>query len=356
MRLEIDSERGLRFSPIQSADANRQFATLLDLCFPVNESCHFFDDFPVWDPRFETEHIMRFGIFSGDQLICSCSVKYSVLKVPPLVALPVSLVGAVATHPLWRGKGLASLLVNRALIWGQDQGAILALLWGSEHALYQRLGFELCGEQLRIPLSDLRLQISNHSNHLDTVCQGWVPELFDLVRARPAGLLLKDEDHSWFEAHKNVEWFYSKNEEQVTAYAAYGRGIDLQGLIHEWGGHDKALKKIWGQIYEINPAAELLGPPSLLDDLEMQKKSKVREYLCMAKILDPKRFFSVIYPSLSVNFRPTNGKWELNSGNRHLGSLTQGQLAKQCFGPEQPLGPLGDAPLTSLWIWGLDAV
>lgn len=356
MSLELDSERVLRFSPIQSVDAYRQFAMLLDLCFPVNEDCHFFDDFPVWNPRFEAKHIMRFGIFSGEQLICSCAVRYSVLKVLPFVAVPVSLVGAVATHPLWRGKGFASLLVDRALIWGQDHGAILALLWGSEHALYQRLGFELCGEQLRIPLSDLNLQVSSDSSHLDKVYQGWVPELFDLVRARQGGLLLNNEDHSWFEAHKNVEWFYSKNEGQVIAYAAYGRGIDLHGLVHEWGGNDKALKNIWSYIHEINPKAELLGPSSFFEDFQMQKKSKVREYLCMAKILDPRKFFSAIYPSLSVNFRPTNGKWELNSGNRHLGSLTQGQLAKQCFGPEQPLGSLGDVPLTSLWIWGLDAV
>ncbi|MEO7164423.1 MAG: GNAT family N-acetyltransferase, partial [Bdellovibrionia bacterium] len=331
MSLEINSERELKVSAILSAASLRQFSSLLDLCFSVDEGSRFFDDFPIWDHSLKTERLMRFGIFHGDQLICSCAIRHAALGNLCADSLPVALIGAVATHPSWRGRGLASLLVNRALRWGEEQGAILAFLWGSEHSLYQRLGFELCGEQFRMPLRSLGLCDLTNSPDSGKISRNWVPELYDLVRARSGGLSLTNDDRLWFEAHKNVEWFYLTNENNLEAYAAYGRGIDLQGIVHEWGGDKASLRRILWQIYKTNPNAELLGPASAVTDFEIPKKSVISEYLCMAKILKPGLFFSAAYPGISAKFSSASGEWELIIGKRSLGFLTQNQLVKQCF-------------------------
>jgi hypothetical protein len=366
MSIEIESKSidEFKFATIMSPDGIRQFSSLLDLCFPVKSGCKFFDDFPIWNPDLKIDNLMRFGVFYGDDLICSCGVRLSSLTNPSLgpgvsasdSVIPVSLIGAVATHPLWRGRGLASLLVKQALSWSEGRGAILSFLWGSEHALYQRLGFELCGEQLRVPLRNLELLKTTDSADQDTVYRGWVPELYNLIQKRPGGLLLKKSDQVWFEAHKNIEWFYCKSGQQLKAYSAYGRGIDLQGIVHEWGGSKDSLGRILKQILQSNPEAQILGPPSIIDDFVISEGSSIREYLCMGKILKPKTFFSQVYRNISIDLCSTNSSWELKVDNRSLGVLTQSQFIKQCFGPDLPLGTLIDLPVTSLWIWGLDAV
>jgi GNAT superfamily N-acetyltransferase len=157
MRPELDSRSAFKFSLISSLEANQQFSNLLDLSFPVDKNSRFLDDFPIWDCKFHVDSVQRLGLFYGERLVSSCAVRYGDLKNlnPALrhLTTPVILIGAVATHPFWRGKGLASLLVDRAIAWGENQGAALALLWGSEHTFYQRLGFELCGEQIRVPFA-----------------------------------------------------------------------------------------------------------------------------------------------------------------------------------------------------------
>src|SRR5690606_13784419 len=70
------------------------------------------------------------------------------------VRVPMGIIGAVATTPDFRGKGLATQAVAAALGWLEGQGALFQVLWGAEHDLYRRLGFELCGEQMRVPLGE----------------------------------------------------------------------------------------------------------------------------------------------------------------------------------------------------------
>src|SRR5206468_8828729 len=109
--------------------------------------------------------------------------------------LPVALIGAVAVAEKYRGAGLASQVVKVLTHWATEKKAALALLWGSEHTLYQRLGFELVGEQVRVPLSSLKLGSSPAG-----VSQGWRPALFKALQSRVAGLLLQESDQPWIEA------------------------------------------------------------------------------------------------------------------------------------------------------------
>jgi hypothetical protein len=86
------------------------------------------------------------------------------------------------------------------------------------------------------------------------IYQGWHSEIFRLVQERVGGLVLKESDRPWFEAHKNVIWYYSKIGEKVTAYCALGRGIDLQGMIHEFGGEKETLLNLLWNVYQQYPS------------------------------------------------------------------------------------------------------
>lgn len=259
-----------------------QYSDLLDRSFPVPAGRHYFDDFPVWDPQFAVESVFRPTVFEGNQLVAGAGVRVVDLKIPNKSTVKVALIGAVVTEPASRGRGLASTIVTQALSWAESQGACLALLWGSEHRLYQRLGFEFFGQQTQFSLD----RISAPRSSAIQVHRGWNSRLFQLLQNRSTGLVLKESDRPWYEAHRNVEWFYTGNPNQPTAYAALGRGIDLPGLVHEWGGNTECLVEILKEIHTKNPKALLLGPPESPHWIQADLRPIATDPLCMAKSLN----------------------------------------------------------------------
>jgi hypothetical protein len=170
--------------------------------------------------------------------------------------MKVGLIGAVATDPAFRGQGLASRLTEELVERASQAGAELALLWGSEHKMYARLGFQLAGTQIRAPLSALSLGDPSKVS----ITTGWRDELFARIRERERGVVLGDADIRWYREHKNVLWYRAEENGRIMAYAALGRGIDLSNIVHEWGGEKAALANLLARVRNEHPQAELLGP------------------------------------------------------------------------------------------------
>lgn len=64
-------------------------------------------------------------------------------------------VGGVYTAPAWRGRGIATDLVRRAVQWARDHGASQVRLLPTEasRSIYLRLGFDAV-EDLALPIQD----------------------------------------------------------------------------------------------------------------------------------------------------------------------------------------------------------
>lgn len=276
-------EQRFQIDAIHGADARRMFLELLNRAFQVPADRLFFDDFPIWDEAVvpSSDTLVRLGVFTADRkLAASAGARMAQLS----GGLPVALIGGVATDEAYRGLGLASNLVSVAVEWAQTRGATAIFLWGSEHSLYQRLGFELMGEQVMIPLSSLPSQ--SPSGNLR---QGWNPALFDLMRQRRGGLILQPGDLRWISAHRGVSWYWCGREDSPDAYLALGRGIDLPGIIHEWGGKKESLRELLIAVREKHPGASLLGCPEILDSFGIASKDIPREFVCLSRFLEPER-------------------------------------------------------------------
>lgn len=316
-------------------EGDRALGRLLDATFPVPEGSHFFDDFPIWSSAFagvflREGRMARMGVYDGDQLVgCACA-RLAELKLGS-ARLKIALIGGVATLGPYQGHGFASRLVSIAASWAQERGAAAAVLWGSEHALYQRQGFELCGQQLRAKLAALA---PAGSTPTIAVATGWTPALHACLAKRHGGLALGDEDRAWLEAHRNTKWFWTGDASAPTAYAALGRGIDLRGMVHEWGGERNALRAILARIQSEEPQAELLGPPWQFERYGISSSLATLEFLCMARVLD--------LPAVLACF-PSN--------QPTIADLTT-EAMHALFGPPTEAAPF---PLP-LWLWGLDAV
>jgi GNAT superfamily N-acetyltransferase len=352
MTLERQAIQSLQIDTISSPDAIQQFSALLDSCFGVPQGSKFFNDFPIWDPEYGLHQVLRIGVFQQQKLVSAAAVRLAQMKVSPQNSITVAVVGAVATHPDWRKSGLASNTVSLGTQWAKERGAAIAFVWGSEYSLYHRLGYELCGQQARVPLTFL----GGVSATPVEVHRGWNSSLFSILKERPGGFTLGDEDRAWYEAHKNVEWFYTGASDRPSAYVGLGRGIDLKGIIHEWGGEPSALFDLLRSIRIVSPDVNLLGAPEHFKQMGIPFTAEQIEFVSMAKVLDPLPLLAGIRPELpsAANFK--NGRWDISLGLESFTHLSDHELVKKVLGPFSAKQSAGAGVLPwSFWIWGLDA-
>ncbi|OFZ81850.1 MAG: hypothetical protein A2583_10600 [Bdellovibrionales bacterium RIFOXYD1_FULL_53_11] len=314
------------FQTISGERAQREYEELLGSAFGVPQGTSFFDDFPVWDERHGAD-IYRAGAYDGGRLVAAASCRIARLAVAK-GSVSVAVIGGVVTHASHRGRGLASEAVNIAIEHAASQGAVLALLWGSEHSMYRKLGFELCGVQSRVPIKQIKDRLVSHAFSGMKTGTGWQDAVFKCMRGREGGFIIENKDKKWLSAHKNVHWWWIGDNLEVRAYAAVGRGIDLGGMIHEWGGDKEALMLLLARLQETGPMLEILGSPALFEKYGFNPAGSVREHLCMARVVDA-------------------GALARAGGVDPAGAAPD---ARWFFG-----APDARAARMPLWVWGLDA-
>ena len=280
MQIGVSPLSQVQIRAIRGEHSEGELEALLARTFPVLPGKSLFDDFPVW--RFPVDKL-QLGAYVGEKLVSTASVRLANVSLSAIEQISAALIGCVATDEKWRGKGLASVLVEGLIDWSIKRKADLAVLWGSEEKMYKRLGFSLKGTQARVVLSDLSLSSSASAQ----VHKAWNPRIFDCLKSRECGLSLSMTDLKWIEAHKNITWYWMGTKQEITAYAAVGKGIDLAGMIHEWGGEQKALYQLLHTLQKENPSLQLLGHPEQLSRFAPASAMKI-EYLCMARGLNPK--------------------------------------------------------------------
>lgn len=252
---------------------------LLDLCFPVEDGNHFTDDFPIWKtlPRSD---MRLFGITEGDRLIATAGARACENRVHENGSvISMGMIGAVATHPEHRNKGLASKAVREALEWLERKGTRLQFLWGAEHELYEKFGFELGGKQIHAPIECFKFGSSPSSASNFKINQGYHNIIFDLILHRPSGIRYSEQDRLWWTDHPNVRWMTLEDPATRTfAYVGIGRGIDLKDTIHEWGGNTPLLSGLLNSLQKTHPELSMLVHPSHLkkNDWEIDPRAEAQ--------------------------------------------------------------------------------
>ena len=274
--------------PLLDPQHDKSIEGLLNGCFPVPQGASFYDDFPVWEPTHGAK-AFRFGVLEGDHLISTAFLRAARLRTLGGSSLRVGLIGGVTTDAGHRGKGLASEIVGEAIEKARALKLQTLLLWGSEHTLYGRLGFQLSGTQWRAGLSAC-LKESHHPRATQgEMKSGFSSELFSLLQARKEGLILEQHDEQWMSRHRNVSWLTWAEAGKIKAYVAAHRGIDLQGYVHEWGGETPALMALLGELAKKEPDLLILGPSDTPKRLALSKLplDTVTEPLALFLNLDP---------------------------------------------------------------------
>ncbi len=141
----------------------------------------------------------------------------------------------------------------------RQQGCHAVVLWDSSgSSIYKRLGFREFGIQSIVRLSSFAG--TDKPVGEGQVRRGWNDAFFSLLRNRKTGLALEADALSWLRLHRNTSWYSLWREGRPLAVCAIGRGIDLQGVVHEWHGPAECLQSIFLEVLKDMPGALLVGP------------------------------------------------------------------------------------------------
>lgn len=222
-------------------------------------------------------------------------------------------IGLVTTDRRWRGQGLAGRLLEHCISEAQAEGAEIALLFGSPRNLYRRAGFVPAGRERALPLVP-PLQASPSKPGARRGGPADAERLLPLLAAHPLGVERSCEEFRTLLSIPRTELWLLERAGNILAYAVCGKGRDLVGIAHEWGGDPEALAELLGELAGLGVQAALAPE-------------------------------SIRIPGIPPG---------------RLGTLAQIRiLAPEQLGSDDPLRLFGDASTPAeipLYIWGLDSV
>ena len=295
--MQIDVRPGVEDAPLR---------TLLDREFDGTPGI--FDEFPTL--MGEANRGRRLIAESDGALVAHAAWRPFTLR-SGARRIPAAGIGLVTTHLIWRGRGLACRLVEACVQDAKNEGALAAVLFAPSRSLYERLGFHPAGTE-RVT----RLRRGCVSAQVRRGGPKDARRLLPLLEAHPAGVERTLQEFEAQLAVPETHLYLYEEEGRTTAYCIEGRGRDLRGVVHEWGGEPQHVARMLETV-----ASEPSGPEWVL----------------------------------SPSFVPAPVE-----GVHHLGPMAQIRVLRpREIGSDDPSEAFGhgDRPgAVPIYIWGLDSV
>lgn len=306
--------------------------------------------------------------------------------VTPKATFKVGMIGSVSTDPEYRGRGLATQLLEKAEEELRLEGCLFSLLWADSEEFYLKRGYQRMGSEVDFVVGAAQLKKLPPADNVRLL------EEDDLDQVH--GLYARHAEHVERTLHETramldspgMEVLVHSESDQVTAYACLGRGGDMANVVHEWGGSPeavaacvhahlkrRALQGAGSEIYVISPASAVefhkyfakLGCASVEGVLGMGK------LLDLDKLVELYSWFLGPDGRVRVDQRPAKMSPDGMAGLRVQGPnmallLSADDAFRALLGPsndrtdldylERALGLRLEAlPLTP-FVWGLDSI
>jgi N-acetylglutamate synthase-like GNAT family acetyltransferase len=331
------------------------------------------DEYPT---VFSPGNLQNFRIIKDENKILShAAIKPTIIKTRRGL-FKVGCIGSVITDEKHRNQGLSQTVITECLKEIQAQGCDFAILWTNLYDFYRKMGFELAGSEVSL-LIDKPLNVQHSFKILQN------------NRVDPQALLRVYNQHS-VTSIRHIDEFDKflkiPNSRLFTAWAADGRlegyavegkGADLQGYIHEWGGNVDAVCALTAHIQSTHKKPITLITPkhaaALIRKFETYGIKSVEGFLGMIKITNPQLLFAKIIRNAKMEFGIENFNLEYKEGFYYYGVGTQQfktdserDIVRLLFGPQKPselndhgkeLNEILDRFLPlEMWVWGWDSV
>ena len=270
--------------------------------------------------------------------------------------LRAGLIGSVATDPSCRGRGLASRVLQRAQQELARDGCLFVLLWAEDPAFYQARGYRSIGRELDFFVPPGRRPSFPTSAGVRLATAADVPEIHRLYSRHPSRVERTPAEMGALLAVPGMQVLVQEQAGRLQAYSCRGRGADLKGVVHEWGGAVEAVLACIGAHLEREQPGErrelvvFAAPDSaeLAAGLRRAGMACASGVLGMARLLDRAgalRLLTELRPELRREALALSDELLLErlfgSGEAAPASLQPGERS------ELPLCP---------FVWGLDSI
>ena len=312
-------------------------------------------------------------ITEDSKIVSHALLKPFILKTP-LMILKVGAVGSVVTDSNHRNQGLGAQIILECLSEAQRQDCDISILWTDKYDYYRKLNFELAGFEesfvinKEIPVEKFGLKFLKTSNIS--------PEaILRLYNQHTISTFRTQEDIRKFLQIPATQVYSAWDlQGQLVAYAIEGKGADLSGYIHEWGGSVSKLLALLSWIYrEKQKPFTLIMPFHALNlkmKLEQFSFKSHPGYLGMIRIVNGEQFLTKLNKAVrlcgvtQVLFSKRGHNYSLQIRDKNVTFHSERDFVQYVFGPTSEIHELSQeenqllsrvVPLP-LWIWGWDSV
>jgi predicted N-acetyltransferase YhbS len=315
-------------------------------------------------------------IADGDRVLSHGVLKPLIIKTPHAI-LKVGAIGSIVTDESHRGQGLSTQIINDCLQSASTQQCDIAILWTDLFDFYRKMGFELAGSEISFVIEDnfsvpqiegLKF-ISDAKVSAEAIHRLYSTHTVSSVRTL-------EETRKFMSIPQTKIYTAWESSGQLAAYAIEGKGIDLGGYIHEWGGSTSKLLALLSHIRrEKGQAFTIICPrhaTNLIQQLQSKPVTMNKGYLGMIKIIH----FEQLSAKIKRAFRAEGvadivlekhpDHYVFGVGGELFTLREESDLIRLLFGPldyktlglfkEETCDKLEKILPLNMWIWGWDSI
>lgn len=320
-------------------------------------------------------NIHNIRIIVESQKVLSHAVLKPLIVRTPLAVFKVGAIGSVVTDSNHRNQGLSKKIMDDCLQEAQRQECDLAMLWTNLYEFYEKMNFELAGSEVSVviekefaaPAHQLRFMQSAQVS-AEAILRLYSQHTVTSVRTA-------EEIRKFLQIPQTKVYTAWDQNNQLVAYAIEGKGADLTGYIHEWGGSVPHLLALFSHIRKERKSSFTVIVPghstNLVKHLQAVDGVVINQgFLGMIKIVSYEPFFQKIKRaarSLGMNdfvLEKRGEEFFMGFTDDLLVISDEKALVQVLFGPAAEIPHLKSEsqkklskflPLP-LWIWGWDSV
>lgn len=243
-----------------------------------------------FDPRFAGRRLV---IERDGAVVSSLVVLPRTLRIGDR-EVPIGLIGSVVTEESYRGQGLASELLGRAEDELRLSGAVLSVLWADEREFYAQRGYVPIGTELDYAVPRALAPYLPATDRVRPALEADAQAIHSLYGLHAERVERSIDETRALLAGPGIRALVHEGVQGIDGYALQGRGEDLSGVVHEWGGQaDAFLTCLRAHLEELPQGQDSLWwmvPPSQLELQSLMNEAGVEGVLGvlgMGKLLNP---------------------------------------------------------------------
>lgn len=209
---------------------------LLQKCLrPQNANYHICNEYPL--VLSEQAFTNSFCVTSNHQVIAHLNFLPQKIDILNGDSFDIALVGNVATHENFRGKGVMYFLFEYIKNHAKSKNIKAIILWSELVEFYQKLGFRKFGKEARYFISRLE---SYSKGNIFRIEPGdlTLDDLKELLALRYPCHTIRRSTHDFqtlLRIPDTLMLVSVSTQGAIDGFAIIGKGYDMVGVLHEWG-------------------------------------------------------------------------------------------------------------------------